>query len=77
MEHLKETIEAIIQLDNVVSVKEWNRLAQKYNFLSSNTLRKIYGKNFYILCRELRRENFNAIFNATPKKSYKKRSENI
>lgn len=33
---------------------------------------KYFNKKKYVSCEELLEVNFNAIFNATPKKSYKK-----
>lgn len=54
MDHLKETIQAIKDLDCIPGAKEWNKIAQEYNFLSSVTLRAIYKKSFYEICKEVR-----------------------
>ena len=55
MNHLKETIQAIKDLDCIPSVKEWNAIAKEYNFLSTVTLKTIYKKNFHDLCIEIRK----------------------
>lgn len=54
MKHLKETIQAIKDLDCIPNVKEWNKIAKEYNFLNSVTLRAIYKKSFCELCKEIR-----------------------
>lgn len=54
MDYLKETIQAIKDLECIPNVKEWNKIAKEYNFLSSVTLRSIYKKSFHELCKEIR-----------------------
>ena len=56
MEHLNETIQAIKDLDCIPNIKEWNEIAKKYNFLSAMTLKGIYKKNFYEICKEIRKK---------------------
>lgn len=54
MDNLERTIQAIKDLDKKPSVKEWNRTAKEYNFLSSITLKRLYNKDFEALCKEIR-----------------------
>lgn len=56
-EGLEKTIQVIKDLDCIVSVKEWTKIAQEYNLLSSISLRRIYNNmTFYELCRYIRKE---------------------
>ena len=55
MDNLEKTIQAIKDLDSAISVKEWNKVAIKYNYLSSNSLRRLYNMNFRDLCIEIRK----------------------
>lgn len=55
MDNLERTIQAIKDLDSTISVKEWNKIAMKYNYLSSNSLRRLYNMNFRDLCIKIRK----------------------
>lgn len=55
MDNLEKTIQAIKDLDSTISVKEWNKIAMKYNYLSSNSLRRLYNMNFRDLCIKIRK----------------------
>ena len=43
-----------IENERKMSKKEWNKIAKEYYFLSSVTLRAIYKKSFYEICKEIR-----------------------
>lgn len=52
-EYLK-AIQKIKELEKNVNEKEWNKIAQKYNLLSSVSLEYISQKDFNILQKEVR-----------------------
>lgn len=51
-----KTVQAIKDLDKIPSVKEWNKIAMQYNFLSSITLKAISNMSFSNFCREIRKK---------------------
>lgn len=55
MNEYERSIQAIKDLDNKVSVKEWNQIAMKYNFLSTFSLARLSNKSFTQLCIDLKR----------------------
>lgn len=52
-EYLK-AIQKMKELEKNVNEKEWNKIAQKYNLLSSVSLEYISQKDFNILQKEVR-----------------------
>ena len=52
-EYLK-AIQKIKELKNVVSIKEWNKIAKEENLLSSESLKYISQKDFKTLQLEVR-----------------------
>lgn len=55
MNDYERSIQAIKEYDSKISVKEWNKIAIKYNYLSSNSLRRLYNMNFRDLCIKIRK----------------------
>lgn len=55
MEGLERTIQAIKDLDSIISVKEWNKIAMQYNYLSSCSLKRLFDMNFRDLCIKIRK----------------------
>ena len=56
MEELyKQSIQAIIDLDNKPSKKEWSRIAMEHGFLSPASLTRMSGKSFTQLCIDIRK----------------------
>ena len=53
MNDYERTIQAIKDLDCKVSKTEWNKIAQRYNFLSTYSLRMLSGMNFIDFCTEI------------------------
>lgn len=52
----EKSIQAIKEYDCRLSVKEWNKIAIEFNFLSSKTLIRLSGsKNFSELCDKIRK----------------------
>ena len=52
-EYLK-AIQKIKELEKIVSVKEWNKIAKEENLLSTESLKYISKKDFDTLQKELR-----------------------
>lgn len=57
MNDYDRTIQAIKDLDCVVSKNEWNKISAEHNFLSSYTLRRLSNMNFRDLCIKIRKKN--------------------
>lgn len=55
MDNLERTIQAIKDLDSIISVKEWNKIAMQYNYLSSCSLKRLFDMNFRDLCIKIRK----------------------
>ena len=55
MNDYERSIIAIKQYDRKLSVKEWNIIAKRYNYLSTNSLRRLSNKNFSKLNDEIRK----------------------
>lgn len=51
----ERSIQAIKDYDRRISVKEWNKIAKEYNFLSAKTLTIMSKKNFSKLNEEIRK----------------------
>ena len=74
----KAYLKSLQKIKKVKNEKEYIALIEKENLLLIPTLEFMSGKKFEDLLKEGKQpSNFNAIFNATAKKSYKKRSKNI
>ena len=56
MNEYKKSIQAIKEYDCKLSVKEWNKIAEKYNYLSAKSLTRLNNKNFSKLCDEIRKK---------------------
>ena len=54
MDIYEESIQALKDYDHKLSVKEWNRIAKEYRYLSAKSLTIISGKNFSKLNDEIR-----------------------
>ncbi len=50
----EKAIQKMRELKEIVTEKEWNEIAQKYNLLSSISLEYISQKDFDILQKEVR-----------------------
>ena len=59
MNNYEESIQAIKDLDCKVSVREWNEIAMKYNFLSTFSLARLSNKSFTQLCIDLKKRKKN------------------
>ena len=57
MNDYERTIQAIKDLDCIVSKNEWNKIAAEYNFLTSYTLRRLSNMNFRDFCVKVRKSN--------------------
>ena len=55
MEMYEKSIRALREYDCKLSVKEWNRIAKKYDFLSAKSLTRLSGKNFSKLNDKVRK----------------------
>lgn len=42
------SIQALKDLDNKISVKEWNRIADRYNYLSTKSLLRLSNCNNFL-----------------------------
>lgn len=42
----EKSIQALREYDCKLSVKEWNRIAKEYGYLSAKSLTRLSGKNF-------------------------------
>ncbi len=51
-----KSIQALKDYDCVLSVKEWNKIAKKYNFLSAKAMCFISSSNWNELCRITRKK---------------------
>lgn len=51
----EKSIQAIKDYDNKLSVKEWNKIAAEYGYLSAKTLTMIRGMNFSKLNNKIRK----------------------
>ena len=49
------TIQAIQDLDKIPSKQEWNKIAGRYGYLSTYTLRSISNMNFNNFCKSIRK----------------------
>ena len=57
MNEYEKSIQAIREYDCKLSVKEWNKIAIKYNYLSAKSLIRLSNKNnFSELNKEIRRK---------------------
>lgn len=56
MNDYERSIQALKEYDCKLSVKEWNKIAMKYNYLSAKSLTIISGKNFSKLNDEIRNQ---------------------
>lgn len=56
MNDYERTIQAIKDLDCIVSKNEWNKIAAEYNFLTSYTLRRLSNMNFRDFCVKVRKK---------------------
>lgn len=55
MNNYERSIQAIKEYDHKLSVREWNKIAKEYNFLSAKTLVRLSNKkNFLELNRKVR-----------------------
>lgn len=50
----EKSIQALREYDCKLSVKEWNKIAKEYGYLSAKSLTMISGKNFSELNDEVR-----------------------
>jgi hypothetical protein len=57
MNDYDRTIQAIKDLDCVVSKTKWNKIAAEHNFLTSYTLRCLSNMNFRDFCIKIRKKN--------------------
>lgn len=57
MNDYERTIQAIKDLDCIVSKNEWNKIAAEHNFLTSYTLRRLSNMNFRDFCIKIRKSN--------------------
>jgi hypothetical protein len=57
MNDYDRTIQAIKDLDCVVSKTKWNKIAAEHNFLTSYTLRCLSNMNFRDFCTKIRKKN--------------------
>ena len=55
MNEYEKTVQAIKDLDCKVSKKEWNKLALKYNFLTSYSIARLSGMSYTEFCRKLKK----------------------
>lgn len=56
MNNYERSIQAIREYDCKISVREWNRIAVQFNYLSAKTLIRLSGnKNFLELNKTIRR----------------------
>ena len=56
MNNYEKSIQAIREYDTKISVKEWNRIAVQFNYLSAKTLVRLSGnKNFLELNKTIRK----------------------
>ena len=56
MNDYEKSIQAIRQYDSKISVKEWNKIAVKFNYLSAKSLVRLSGnKNFLELNKKIRK----------------------
>lgn len=55
MTDFERTVQAIQDLDKIPSKDEWNRLASKYGYLSTYSLRMISNMNFISFCKSIRK----------------------
>lgn len=59
MNNYERSIQAIRQYDSKISVKEWNKIAIKYNYLSAKSLVRLSGnKNFSELNDAIRKSSY-------------------
>lgn len=54
MDIYEKSIQALKDYDHKLSVKEWNKIAKKYGYLSAKSMTRISGKNFSKLNDEVR-----------------------
>lgn len=54
MNDFDRTVQAIKDLDKIPSKQEWNKIASKYGYLSTYTLRVITNMNFVSFCKSIR-----------------------
>lgn len=52
--YFEKSLQKIKELSKVPSEKEWNVIAKLENYLTSESLKYITGKEFKILCQEIR-----------------------
>ena len=57
MNDYERTIQAIKDLDCIVSKNEWNKIAAEHNFLTSYALRRLSNMNFRDFCVKVRKSN--------------------
>lgn len=51
-----KSLQALKDYDCIISVKEWNKIAKKHNFLSAKTMCFISRSNWNELCRDIRKK---------------------
>ena len=56
MNDYDKSLQAIKDYDKKISVKEWNKIAKEYGYLSAKTLTIISGKNFSNLNKCIRKK---------------------
>jgi hypothetical protein len=54
MDNYEKSIQALKEYDCKLSVKEWNKIAKQYGYLSAKSLTRLSGKNFSKLNDEIR-----------------------
>lgn len=55
MNDYERTVQAIQDLDKIPSKQEWNKIASKYGYLTTYTLRIISNMNFNNFCKSIRK----------------------
>ena len=59
MNNYEKSIQAIREYDRKISVKEWNKIAEQFNYLSAKTLVRLSGnKNFSELNDAIRKSSY-------------------
>ena len=59
MNNYEKSIQAIKEYDRKISVKEWNKIAMQFNYLSAKTLVRLSGNtNFSELNDAIRKSSF-------------------
>ena len=53
-EYFEKAIQRMKSLNGIVSEEEWNKIAKEENFLSSESIKYISGRDFNTLQKEIR-----------------------